>query len=199
MKNNIIKDLIAKTDIYLVDQILKDRYLFSETILDAGCGNGRNLHWFYKNEFPIYGIDQNESQIETLKKRYPNQANHFSISTIEELAFDNLFFNHIICNAVLHFAKNKEHFKTMFSELLRVLKPKGSLFIRVASNIGIDDKLISVSEGVYKLPDGTTRFLLTKILFLELQEIHDFVLLEPLKTVNVNDLRCMTTIVLQKQ
>ena len=199
MKNSTVKDLINNTDIYLVDQMLKDRYHFPEIILDAGCGSGRNLHWFYKNEFPIYGIDQNETQIETLKRLYSNQANNFSVSKVEEFLFDNNFFNHIICIAVLHFAKNKEHFLTMFSELLRVLKPKGSLFIRVASDIGIEDKIIPVSEGVYKLPDGTTRFLLTKVLFSELQETHDFTLLEPLKTVNVNDLRCMTTIVLQKK
>jgi len=87
----------------------------------------------------------------------------------------------------------------MFSELMRVLKSKGSLFIRVASVIGIADKLIPVSEGVYKLPDGTTRFLFTKPLLNKLKELHNFTLLEPVKTVNVNDLRCMTTLVIQKQ
>ena len=199
MKNNSVKDLLNNTDIYLVDQILKDRYHFSETILDAGCGSGRNLHWFYHNDFPIYSIDQNEKQIENLKQQYSNQANNFSVSNVEELGFENQFFNHIICNAVLHFAENKEHFLTMFSELLRVMKPKGSLFIRVASNIGIEDKIIPVSEGVYKLPDGTTRYLFTKSLFSKLAELHDFTLLEPLKTVNVNDLRCMTTLVIQKK
>ncbi len=199
MKNNIIKDLIAKTDIYLVDQILKDRYLFSETILDAGCGRGRNLHWFYTHEFTIYGIDRNVVNIKDLKNKYSNQANNFTVSKVEDLSFEDEFFNHIICNAVLHFAENESHFLIMFSELMRVLKPKGSLFIRVASDIGIADKLIPVSEGVYKMPDGTTRYLFTKTLLNKLKELHNFTLLEPLKTVNVNDLRCMTTLVLQKK
>jgi ubiquinone/menaquinone biosynthesis C-methylase UbiE len=199
MKNNNIKNLIAKTDIYLIDQIVKDRYLSSENILDAGCGSGRNLHWFYHSNFKIYGIDQNEKQIEDLKKRYSKQKDHFSVSSLESMNFENDFFNHIICNAVLHFAKDTTHFKTMFSELLRVLKPEGSLFIRVASNIGIEDKITPVSEGVFKLPDGTTRFLLTKALFLELQNKHQFKMLETFKTVNVNDLRSMTTLVIQKK
>ena len=199
MSNSNIKDLIAKTDIYLIDQIVKDRYQTSETILDAGCGSGRNLHWFYHNNFKIYGIDQNETQIEDLKKKYSKQKDHFSVSSLEKMEFKVEFFNHIICNAVLHFAKNKAHFKTMFSELLRVLKPKGSLFIRVASNIGIEDKIFPISEGVFKLPDGTTRFLLTKTLFSELQKEFQFKMLETFKTVNVNDLRSMTTLVIQKE
>ena len=199
MNNSNIKDLIAKTDIYLIDQIVKGRYQTTETILDAGCGSGRNLHWFYHNNFKIYGIDQNETQIEDLKKKYSKQKDHFSVSSLEKMEFKEEFFNHIICNAVLHFAKNKAHFKTMFSELLRVLKSKGSLFIRVASNIGIEDKITPISEGVFKLPDGTTRFLLTKALFLELQNEHQFKMLEVFKTVNVNDLRSMTTLVIQKE
>ncbi|MCF6308609.1 MAG: class I SAM-dependent methyltransferase [Flavobacteriaceae bacterium] len=198
MKNNTIGQLLGDTDIYLIDQILKNRFHSSETILDAGCGSGRNLHWFYNNDFSIYGIDQNITQIEALKLKYSKQKDHFSVSSLEKMNFKDGFFNHIICNAVLHFAKDKPHFKTMFSELLRVLKQEGSLFIRVASNIGIEDKIIPVSEGVYKLPDGTTRFLLTKSLFSELQNEYQFKMLEIFKTVNVNDLRSMTTLVLEK-
>ncbi|MBE9489759.1 MAG: class I SAM-dependent methyltransferase [Bacteroidetes bacterium] len=199
MKINNLKEIVDHTDIYLIDQIIKERYLNSEIILDAGCGSGRNLHWFYNNGFVIYGIDKSESNIENVKKKYSNQVKNFSFSKVEELAFENDYFNHIICNAVLHFAVDESHFLSMFSELMRVLKSKGSLFIRVASDIGIKDKIIPVSEGVYKLPDGTTRYLFTKSLFSKLEKLHNFTLLEPLKTVNVNDLRCMTTLVIQKQ
>lgn len=198
-KINNINEAVNNTDIYLLDQIIKQRYQSSDTILDAGCGSGRNLHWFYKNDFTIYGVDVNEEQIQKIKKTYPNQAGNFLISKVKKLDFSEGFFDHIICNAVLHFAENKSDFKVMFSELIRVLKPKGSLFIRVASTFGIEDKLIPISKGIYKLPDGTTRFLLTKSLLNEIIESPKLKLLEPIKTVNVNDLRCMTTIVIQKQ
>lgn len=194
----LINQIANKTDIYLLDQILKGRYYKSEVILDAGSGLGRNLHWFYNNDFTIYGVDKDIACIDILKSIYANQKDNFYTSTVEELNFKDQFFDHIICNAVLHFATNKLHFKEMFSQLMRVLKPNGSLFIRAASDIGIKDKIISVSEGVYLLPDGTTRYLLTHSLLKELQKEHNFTLLEPLKTVNVNDQRCMTTLVLQK-
>ena len=199
MKIKNIKDAANETDIYLLDQIIKQRYQSSETILDAGCGSGRNLHWFYNNGFSVYGIDIDEENIKNIKKEYSNQADNFLLSKVKELAFNDDFFDHIICNAVLHFAENKSDFKAMFSELIRVLKTHGSLFIRVASTFGIEDKLIPVSKGIYTLPDGTTRFLLTKSLLKDIVENPKLILLEPVKTVNVNDLRCMTTLVIQKQ
>ena len=107
-------------------------------------------------------------------------------------------FDHIICIAVLHFAENTSHFKTMFAELVRILKSKGSLFIRVASNIGLEKEVTKISEGVYLLPDKTKRFLLTKPLLETVMEEFKLSFLEPLKTVNVNDKRFMTTLVLQK-
>lgn len=199
MKMKQIKQIAGHTDIYLLDQILKERYQKTDVILDAGSGSGRNLHWFYNNGFTVYGIDKDKNNIEDLKITYSDQKENFYTSTVEELTFKDNFFNHIICNAVLHFATNTVHFNKMFSELFRVLKPKGTIFIRVASDIGIKDKIESVSEGVYNLPDGTKRFLLTKSLLKSIQEQHNFSFLEPLKTVNVNDQRCMTTLVLQKE
>lgn len=194
-----INQILGKTDIYLIDQIVKGRYQNTENILDAGCGGGRNLHWFYNNGFNIYGIDAKEDNIEAIKKEYSREAYNFSVSNIEDLKFKDDFFNHIICNAVLHFAENEIHFLKMFSELMRVLKPKGTLFIRVASDIGLKDKIKHISNGVYNLPDGTNRYLVSKTLLKKLVDIYNFKLLEPLKTVNVNDLRCMTTLVIQKK
>lgn len=52
-----IHDLIGDTDIYLLDQIMKGRYNANDKILDAGCGNGRNLHWFLLYNISVYGID----------------------------------------------------------------------------------------------------------------------------------------------
>jgi len=87
----------------------------------------------------------------------------------------------------------------MFAELVRVVKAKGSLFIRMTSNIGIENNIIEISEGVYTIPDGSTRFLLTKELLKKMIKKHNLTFIEPLKTVNVNDVRCMSTLVLQKE
>ena len=192
-----IKEEIGGIDIYLLDQILKERYLANQLILDAGCGSGRNLKWFYNNSYKIYGVDSSIENINAVKKKYYSRKEHFSVGLVEKLKFDDDSFHHIICNAVLHFAKDENHFISMFSELIRVLKTNGTLFIRMTSDIGIKTHIKHIANGVYKLPDGTERFLLTNELLQNIVNTHQLKFLEPLKTVNVDDKRCMTTLMLQ--
>ena len=193
-----LKNDIGGVDIYLLDQILKERYQQNEVILDAGCGAGRNLKWFYKHNFTIYGVDSLASRIEEIKETYAEQQAHFSVQNLDNLEFEEEFFDHVICSAVLHFAANTAHFKRMITELFRVLKPGGSLFIRMTSNFGIEDRVQLISDGVFYLPDTTNRFLLTNDLLTYLKETFSFSYVEHLKTVNVNNLRCMSTLVLKK-
>ena len=198
----IIKELkseIEGIDIYLLDQILKERYQQNDVILDTGCGSGRNLKRFYENKLTVYGVDSLESRIEEVKEKYTEQHSNFSLQNLDQLQFENHFFDHVICSTVLHFAQNIQQFKRMVAELFRVLKPGGSLFIRMTSNFGIEDKVQSISDGVYYLPDTTNRFLLTSDLVAYLKETFSFTYLELLKTVNVNNIRCMSTLVLKKE
>ena len=51
---------LGHVDIYVIDQILKGRYQNDQRILGAGCGKGRNLKWFYQNDFEIHGVDVDE-------------------------------------------------------------------------------------------------------------------------------------------
>lgn len=193
-----IQELIGNTDIYLLDQVMKDRYKSADKILDAGCGGGRNLFWFLKNDIEIYGIDKNETPVNYLKTAHPELRQRFVVAEVESLPFENNFFDHVISSAVLHFAKNTNQFKSMMKEMVRVLKTKGSLFIRMTSNIGIENKVRLIEDGVYNIPDETERFLLTHALLDELMKECKLSFIEPLKTVNVNDIRCMSTLVLQK-
>lgn len=194
-----IKDIIGDTDIYLIDQIMKGRYKLNDTILDAGCGEGRNMYWFFKNNINIYGIDSNEETIRGLKNTHPSlPEERLQISLIEKMPFRNNFFDHILSSAVLHFATTTMQFQNMITEMVRVLKPGGTLFIRMTSDIGIEDKVQVINNGVYSIPDGSVRFLLTRPLLATLLQEKKLSFIEPLKTVNVDDVRCMSTLVLQK-
>ena len=195
---NSLTQCIGTTDIYLIDQILKGRYPAGARILDAGCRKGRNLYWFYHNDYPIWGVDTSEEAIAQARQAYPKAQTHFSVQDINELDFPAWYFDHIICTAVLHFAQSETHFKQLFKELLRVLKDGGTLFIRMASTIGNPDHFQHIGEGRYQLADGTERFLLTPKLLKDLQKTYGFKLLEPIKTTNVHDLRYMTTLMLEK-
>lgn len=59
-----VKEQFGEIDIYLFDQILKNRFAPNSKILDAGCSGGRNMVWFLRNDFEVFGIDQNEINIQ---------------------------------------------------------------------------------------------------------------------------------------
>jgi len=196
MNSKELKQEIGNIDIYLLDQILKERFNSTNKILDAGCGSGRNLQYFINNNFDVYGIDSNENRINSLKNL--NNIQNFKVAKLESIPFNKDYFDYIICNAVLHFANNEIHFFKMFSELFRVLKTNGTLFIRMTSDFGIENLVNKIENGVYNIPDGSTRFLLTNTILEKLKNKYNFDFIEPLKTVNVNNLRCMSTLIIKK-
>jgi len=75
----------------------------------------------------------------------------------------------------------------------------GLLFVRLASSIGIEDKIQLILERRYLLPDGSERFLVDEDLLIETTRRLGGILAEPIKTVVVQNLRSMTTWVLRKQ
>ena len=200
MRSFTIQKQVGNTDIYLLDQIVKGRYLDDDIILDAGCGIGRNLHWFLLNQISCYGIDRDHQAIHQVKLAWPLlPGNRFQICAVENLPFADHFFNHVISSAVLHFANSHSQFERMISEMIRVLKPGGTLFIRMTSSIGMEDAIEPIGDGVFRIPDGSVRFLLTKPLLKKIVSDYGLSLQEQIKTVNVDDFRCMTTLLLQKE
>jgi ubiquinone/menaquinone biosynthesis C-methylase UbiE len=194
MKIDELKNVLGKVDVYLLDHVMKNRYSLSESILDVGCGKGRNLLFLHKLGFKISGCDKDKTVIDNLLK--VNLKLELKISTVQNLLYPSNSFNHLICNAVLHFAKDDTHFYKMIDELYRVVRINGSVFIRMTSIFGIE-KLVEKANNQYLLPDGTHRFLLEDRHIDYIKIKFDF--LEPLKTVNVNNLRCMTTLMLTKK
>ncbi|MFT4662864.1 MAG: tellurite methyltransferase [Patiriisocius sp.] len=190
---------LGNIDIYLLDQIMKGNYSENDRILDVGCGGGRNMHWFIKNEYDIHGVDINQRYIDALRQEYPTLNDNFKNGDLDHLTDLDSSFDHLICNAVLHFSKNTEHFYRMFSELVRVLKSDGTLFVRMTSNIGLEQQVKEIDDGVFLLPDGSNRFLLTRSIIDEILNRFGLSQLEPTKSVNVSDLRVMTTLILIKK
>jgi tellurite methyltransferase len=196
-------ELFGDIDIYLFDQILKNRFSPGMKILDAGCGGGRNLHYFLHSGFRVFGIDQNPDAIEyvcsfaqMLAPEIPSE--NFQVAEIEKMPFPDKSFDVIISNAVLHFADDERHFDRMLREMWRVLKPSGMLFARLASTIGIENQIEKITERRYLLPDGSERFLVDQEMLISVTENLCGMFVEPIKTTNVQNLRCMTTWVISK-
>ena len=116
---------------------------------------------------------------------------------IEHMPFTDHVADVVLCNSVLHFARDSRHFRAMLGELWRVLRPGGMLFCRLGSRIGMDFE--EVRSDIYTIGDGSEWFLVDEEMLLDLTSELDAVLIDPLKTTIVQDYRCMTTWVLRKR
>lgn len=200
---NNIREEFGDIDIYLFDQIQKGRFKPGMTILDAGCGGGRNIIWFLKNGFEVYAFDIDEATIADIRILAKRLAPHLSIEnfqtgTLGSIPFPDETFDWVICNTVLHFASDRSEFDHWMDEIWSKLKPGGMFFARLASSIGIKELLVPTTTGRYLMPDGTERFVVDEEILREATKMVGGRFLEPIKTTNVEDLRCMTTWVLAK-
>ncbi len=197
------QQLFGNIDIYLFDQLLKGTYNNCYKVLDAGCGGGRNLVYFLQNGHEVYGIDPNIEAVAAVKELSKNLSStnsltNFRVAAAEDMPFENDYFDLVISSAVLHFAKNETHFDSMLHSMWRVLKPGGYFFARLASDIGIEELVKSLGHGRYLLPDGSERFLVNEQRLLAYARTLNGNLHEPIKTTNVQNLRCMTTWCMRK-
>jgi tellurite methyltransferase len=192
-----VKEQFGEIDIYLFDQILKERFALNTKILDAGCGGGRNLVWFLRNNYEVFGIDENADAVEYCRQlakelTLDSLTENFQVSPVEKITFADNSFDLVISSAVLHFAKDENHFHAMFDEMWRVLRPNGILFARLASDIGIEHSVQLIEGRRFLLPDGSERFLVDEQMLIDKTSEVGGTLIEPIKTTNVQNLRCMT-------
>jgi len=198
-----LQELFGSIDIYLFDQLLKGRLTPDMTLLDAGCGGGRNLIYFLRTGFPVSGVDQSAeaiNQIRALAKSFSNlPLENFRREAVDKMSFADSTFDVVVSSAVLHFAKDEDHWLGMVREMWRVLKPGGLFFARLASTIGMQDQVEHIEGRRYRLPDGNDWFLVDFDILRKTTEMLNADWLEPFKTVVVQNKRSMSNWCLRKR
>lgn len=192
----------GEIDIYLFDQILKGRFDRRRRLLDAGCGDGRNLIYFLRRGFTCFGIDQDAAAVDHVRRLAQRlapalPAEYLQQGDLQHLPWPDESVDAVICSAVLHFASDERHFARMLREMWRVLTPGGLFFSRTASSIGLEDRLQRL-RGRVDLPDGSQRFVVDEAMLLEWTDRLKGRMLDPIKTTNVQHQRCMTTWCVEK-
>ena len=191
-------------DVYLFDQLLKGRFVAGMRVLDAGCGGGRNLNYLLKSGFEVCGIDKSPEAIAQVQALAALLAPHlspgnFRVELVESMSFADEDFDVVISSAVLHFARDEDHWHEMVREMWRVLKPGGIFFARLASTIGIEDEAEHLEGRRYRLPDRSTRFLVDEQMLLTTNAALGGEWIEPFKTVVVQHQRAMSNWVVRKR
>ncbi len=198
-----LSSLFGPIDIYLFDQILRGRVAPGMTVFDAGCGQGRNLAFLLREGYEVLAVDPSPSSIEAVRALARELAPRLPESSFREEAIESNSFadgcaDVVVSSAVLHFARNEEHFRAMLEGTWRLLRPGGLFFARLASSIGMEDRMVPLGGRRFRLPDGSDRFLVDEPYLLDLTRELGGRLLDPLKTTVVQDQRCMTTWVMRR-
>ena len=170
--------------------------------LDAGCGAGRNLPYFLRQGFDVRAIDDDAAAIASVRQLAASLNPSLPLEQIRQgsigsLPLEDGSTDAVICSAVLHFARDENDFATMIEEMWRVLAPGGLFFARLATSIGLERHVASPT-GRVRLPDGSMRFLVDEATLLDWTSRLGGTLADPIKTTNVQNLRCMTTWVMEK-
>lgn len=197
-----VQEQFGQIDIYVFDQILRGNIAAGMRVLDAGCGYGRNLVHLLREGCEIFALDADAQAIDHVRQLSASLSTglpqeNFQIGYIEQMPFPDDFVDVVLCNSVLHFARDEDHFRAQLAELWRVLRPGGTFFARLGSRIGMDFERLRA--GIFRVGDGSEWFLVDEEMLLDLTEELNATLVDPLKTTIVQDYRCMTTWVLRKR
>jgi SAM-dependent methyltransferase len=199
-----LREQFGQIDIYLFDQILRGNIRPGMRVFDAGCGFGRNLVYFLREGYEVFGADSDPEAVHGVRRLAAALAPHlpadnFRAEALERTTFPDAFADVAISNAVLHFAAGDQHFRAMLNGTWRTLKPGGLFFCRLASSIGIERQIQQTEGRRYLLPDGSERYLVDEALLLKLTNESGGQLADPLKTTVVQNQRSMTTWVVRKR
>lgn len=198
-----LQEQFGQIDIYLFDQLLRGRIQPRGRIFDAGCGGGRNLVYLLRAGYDVRAIDSDRSAIAAVRslaaRLAPDlPADNFRPEAIEHNSFPDRSVDFLISSAVLHFARDDDHFDGMLRECWRLLDRDGIFFCRLASSIGIETQVRATGSGRFVLPDGSERYLVTEARLVDLIARLGGRLLDPIKTTVVQNQRSMTTWVMRK-
>lgn len=151
-------------DIYAFDALLQGYWKPPMRFLDAGCGTGRNLPYFLRHGFVVSALDADEDALDVARELAfgldPSlPESRFRAENLENNTFAEASFDAVLCNAVLHFARDRDHFQSMLAGLWRVLAPRGTAMIRLGCRIGLEGKVQDLGGGRYRQPDGAEWYL----------------------------------------
>ena len=134
-----VQEQFGQIDIYVFDQILRGNIGAGMRVLDAGCGYGRNLVHLLREGCEVFAVDAGSCRDRPCSASCPYSletglpAENFQVGTIERVPFPDGLADVVLCNAVLHFARDEGQFLALVAELWRVVKPGGMLFCRLGS------------------------------------------------------------------
>lgn len=112
-------------------QVLFDRGFTRGKLLDVGCNGGFFLSTL-GNQFDRYGTEIDPKAIEYLKNNFSDFSGNIFNGVLEDSKFEDSFFDVVTMRGVIEHVPNPS---ATLSEVARILKPNGILFICATPNV----------------------------------------------------------------
>src|SRR5215469_4375111 len=153
-------------------------------ILELGAGHGRDSILFASNRIEVEALDYSVIAVEILdkitkEKRLPIKPQLFDVT--QPLPFHDSSFDAVYSHMLLNMRFSLEELHFIFSEINRVLKPKGFNFFSVRNQ---NDKPygsgVEIDSGIYEINGFQIRFFTEK-------EIEDLTTAEGFKTLWIKE------------
>ncbi len=133
---------LAGADIYLLDLVLRGIIAADATVLDIGCGSGRNLAFLAQAGASITAVDADPAVVAACSQRLAQGPGSHScscrVASLPQLGLDGCF-DAVICIAVLHFAPDQASFHVWADACWHRLKPGGVFLARLSTRIALPD------------------------------------------------------------
>lgn len=133
------------------------------TVLDLGCGGGRNIEYFLTKANKVYGVDHSETSVkmasEINKEAIESGRCQISVGDVKKLPFENESIDIITAFETIYFWDDIEE---CFKEIYRILNKGGQFLIcnEVSSMDRRDVRILAhkIEMQVYT-PDDLTKML----------------------------------------
>lgn len=99
----------------------------SISVLEFGCGTGKNTEWLHKKSNRLTAVDFSEEMLNKAKEKFSASTLIFKQADITQFwSFENESFHLVTCNLILEHVQNLDF---VFCEAAKVLKENGYFFV----------------------------------------------------------------------
>jgi len=122
-----------------VERYFAQSFTPDSTVLDIGCGSGRDLNNLIEADYDAYGIEPCEQFVGSAVGHYPNlreRVTHDSMPDLETVP--DATYDGVLCAAVLMHLPEELLFDSVYA-IRRILKPNGRLLVSIPVDNSIEN------------------------------------------------------------